>query len=54
MHKAVSCVIPGASKASQVISNIRAAELEDLTIEQMEGVKTIYDKYIKESVHNSW
>lgn len=54
MHDAVSVVIPGASKAEQVISNIRAAEIPDLTEEQMEGVKQIYDKYIRFSVHTNW
>lgn len=54
MHDAVSAVIPGASKASQVISNIRAAELPALSQEQMDGVQKIYDSYIRESVHSNW
>lgn len=54
MHEAVSVVIPGASKSSQVISNVRAAELEALTPEQMNGVKEIYDKYIRNDVHSQW
>jgi len=54
MHDAVSVVIPGASKEEQVYSNIRAADLPDLTDEQMKGVKDIYDKYIRDSVHNNW
>ena len=54
MYNAVSVVIPGASKVEQVYSNIRAAELPELTQEQMDGVKAVYDNYIKESVHTSW
>lgn len=54
MQDAVSAVIPGASKASQVISNIRAAELSPLTTEQMNGVRNIYNQYVKESVHHNW
>lgn len=54
MHDAVSTVIPGASRKEQVLSNVRAAELPELTKEQMDGVQNIYDKYIRSSVHNNW
>ena len=54
MHDAVSVVIPGASKEEQVYLNLKAAELPDLTEEQMNRVEEIYNKYIKESVHNNW
>ena len=47
MNDAVSVVIPGASKASQLVSNIQAAQLPPLTQEQMDGVQAIYDKYIR-------
>lgn len=54
MHEAVSVVIPGASKTAQVLQNVKAAELPDLTPEQMAGVKAIYDKYIRPTVHHLW
>ncbi len=54
MHDAVSTVIPGASAPEQVISNIEATNLPDLTSEQMRKVEEIYNKYIKEHVHQSW
>ncbi len=54
MHDAVSVVIPGASKEEQVYSNLRALETPDLTKEQMDKVEEIYNKYIKESVHDNW
>ncbi len=54
MFDAVSSVIPGASNSGQVVSNIRAAELPDLTPAQMQGVQAIYDQYIRSQVHQSW
>ena len=46
MFKEVSCVIPGASRPDQVISNIDASKIYDLLPAQMEGVKRIYEEYI--------
>lgn len=54
MHDAVSAVIPGASKHEQVIANVKAATLPALTAEQMAGVSSIYDRYIRNSVHKNW
>lgn len=54
MHDAVSAVIPGASRAEQLLSNVKAAELAPLTTEQMNGVAAIYDQYIRASVHSNW
>lgn len=54
MHDAVSVVIPGASKVSQVASNLRAAEMAPLTQAQMDGVKEIYDRLIRPTVHHLW
>jgi len=50
----VSTVIPGASRPEQVISNIEAAELPDLTIEQMRGVEQVYGECIMNHVHKLW
>ncbi|MFI3213794.1 MAG: aldo/keto reductase [Eubacteriales bacterium] len=54
MHDAVTTVIPGASNANQVLSNIRAAQMAPLTVEQMQRVGDIYNRYIRESVHGNW
>ena len=54
MHDAVSTVIPGASRKEQVISNVRACEIPALSKAQMDGVTEIYNKYIRNSVHNLW
>ena len=54
MFDAVSCIIPGASKLSQVISNAQASDLPAYPNDQMEQTQEIYEKYIKESVHQLW
>ena len=54
MHPAVSVVIPGASKASQVVSNVKAAELPPLTEAQMTAVSGIYDRYLRQTIHPQW
>ncbi len=54
MHREVSVVIPGASKLSQLKSNVMASQLPEITAEQMSQVKNVYDKYIKPEVHQLW
>lgn len=54
MQEAVSAVIPGASRPEQVRTNVKAAQLPALSPEQMEGVRAIYDRYIRASVHPNW
>ena len=54
MFDQVSCVIPGASHYSQIENNALISIKENLTKEQMEKVKIIYDRYIREDVHNLW
>ncbi len=52
MFKEVSCVIPGASRPDQVISNIDASEIYDLLPAQMDGVKRIYEDLIWPVIKN--
>lgn len=54
MFDEVSCVIPGASTPEQALSNLKALELPDLSAEDMEAVKAVYNKYIKNPVHYQW
>ena len=54
MDDNVSCVIPGASNLSQVVTNSAAADLPALSEEQMNKVKEIYEKYIHKYVENLW
>ncbi|MGF7049640.1 aryl-alcohol dehydrogenase-like predicted oxidoreductase [Paenibacillus sp. DS2015] len=54
MFDAISTVIPGASRAEQVLSNVQAGSLPAYTAEQMNAVKAVYIQYIKDSVHSMW
>lgn len=54
MFPEVSTVIPGASRISQVQPNLDAANLPALTAAQMQGVRAVYDRYIRPSVHHLW
>lgn len=54
MHDAVTSVIPGASNNRQVVSNVAAASVPDLTEAQMDGVRKVYDTYIRSQVHRNW
>ena len=49
-----SVVIPGASRASQVTANVKAAELAPLSDEQMQAVRDIYDRKLKAIIHPQW
>jgi aryl-alcohol dehydrogenase-like predicted oxidoreductase len=46
MFRDVSCVIPGASSPDQILSSISASEGPNLSLEQMDGIKQIYEQYI--------
>ena len=50
----VSTVIPGARNAEQVAGNVATASLEPLRTEQLEGVVDVYDRLIREQVHDRW
>ncbi len=54
MHPEVSVVIPGASRASQVLDNVKAANLPPLTEQQMQEVRNVYDRYLREIIHPQW
>lgn len=54
MFDQVGTVIPGASNGDQVISNVRAGSLQEISREKMEKVKEIYEKKIKPDVHPMW
>ena len=50
----ISCIIPGASKASHVESNLSVYDLPSLTPEKITAMNAIYEKYIKPQVHQLW
>jgi aryl-alcohol dehydrogenase-like predicted oxidoreductase len=54
MFDAVSCVIPGAKRPSQAEDNCKASDFPPLGDETMERIAAIYDRYIREQVHQRW
>jgi aryl-alcohol dehydrogenase-like predicted oxidoreductase len=54
MHDAVSCAIPGAKRPAQAEENFETADLQEIPADLMEKVESIYNKYIKDSVHHYW
>jgi len=53
-HEEVSCVIPGARNADQVIENAQASGLPPLSPEQMQTLSKIYQENIRALVHHRW
>ncbi len=54
MHEAVTCVIPGGKRPSQVDENCSAVELEPFSDRTMARVQEIYDRRIRALVHQYW
>ncbi len=54
MFDAVTCAIPGAKRPSQADENFKAADLPALSAETMQKVRAVYDRYIREGVHQLW
>jgi aryl-alcohol dehydrogenase-like predicted oxidoreductase len=52
--KEISCIIPGASKASHVQSNLSVYDLPQLTPDKIAAMNEIYERYIKPQVHQLW
>jgi len=52
MFPEISCVIPGASRPEQVLSNIQASKLPNLTTNQMNRIKQIYEQQIWPEIAN--
>ncbi len=50
----VSTVIPGARNRDQVSQNVAAEGLGPLTAAQRDGVRDVYDRLIREHVHDRW
>jgi len=50
----ISCIIPGASKTSHVLSNLSVYDQPKLTPEKISAMNAIYKEYIKPSVHQLW
>ena len=50
----LSVVIPGARNAEQAQGNVAAAGLPALSGEQQAAVREVYDRHIREHVHDRW
>ena len=53
-QRGVSTVIPGARNPEQVAQNVAAAALPPLRRAQLDGVRDVYDRLIREHVHDRW
>jgi aryl-alcohol dehydrogenase-like predicted oxidoreductase len=53
-QRGVSTVIPGARNPDQVSQNVAAAALPPLRAAQLDGVRDVYDRLIREHVHHRW
>jgi len=54
MHDAVTCAIPGARNPEQAQANAAAADLPELSAEQMAAVRAIYERRIMPHVAGRW
>ena len=54
MFREVSCIIPGASGADQIIANVKASQTDPLNHEEMDIIEKIYASGIKDKVHHLW
>ncbi|MGA2011348.1 MAG: aldo/keto reductase [Solirubrobacteraceae bacterium] len=50
----VSTVIPGARNAQQATENVSCAALAPLREDQLAGVRDVYDRLIRQHVHDRW
>ena len=53
MHRDITVVIPGAVNHSQVLENISASHADDIS-HLMADISDIYEKFIREEVHDKW
>ena len=53
LQDGITVVIPGAINENQVNENANVSEMKDIH-SLIPQIKKIYDKYIKEDVHNKW
>jgi aryl-alcohol dehydrogenase-like predicted oxidoreductase len=54
MFDAVTCAIPGAKRPSQVDENVAAADLPTIPEESMSALRGVYERRIRELVHQQW
>ncbi len=54
MFEKVSCAIPGVSRIDQLDSNLKALEIRNLSTEEIQSVKEVYNELIRKEVHHRW
>jgi len=54
MHEEISCTIPGGKNKAQVEENVEATELPKIDEKLMDELEGVYDRFIKEQVHQRW
>ncbi len=54
MNEAVTCVIPGGKRPSQVDDNCAASDLPALSADTMAKVRALYEQRIQKYVHPYW
>jgi aryl-alcohol dehydrogenase-like predicted oxidoreductase len=54
MFDGVSTIIPGGRNSRQVADNCGGSALPALTEQQMNAVRSVYDRYIRAAVHQRW
>ncbi len=54
MFDGVSTIIPGGKNPRQVADNCAGSALPPLTEQQMQAVRSVYDRYIRAAVHQRW
>jgi aryl-alcohol dehydrogenase-like predicted oxidoreductase len=54
MFPEVGCVIPGASRAEQAVSNAATSALPALSPAQMAEIRSLYERRVKPLVHHLW
>ncbi len=53
-HPEISVVIPGAKNSNQALGNTKVSDMRNLTAQEISQVNSVYDQYIKPSVHHRW
>jgi aryl-alcohol dehydrogenase-like predicted oxidoreductase len=54
MAEAVTCAIPGAKRPAQVDDNVAAADLPAIPPATMKALRAIYERSIRDRVHQLW
>ena len=54
MFPEITCIIPGASKPEQITANLQVENFNELSLTEMNAIKSVYEKFVKADVHQLW